>query len=366
MIPQPLSWKSAFSWSVIVHALLAAGIILLTYHAAPVGGSGMLTVELGGPGGSAGGLGDMHKDGQLGNGGSGGDGARNVAKEREINKTEEIQQEAPKTEGDHIADQPVQEAAPQSPDSEVPSTVAEPTPEPAALSVQKDGDVQVKDTVKKPLPKVVKEPEPKKMKSEAEPKPQPAKKKADVKPKVKEPVTNGKALSGETKKTTPIRDKAVASETNGKDGKSQRVNQGSGGAVGASGSIDGKGTGVATGVGNTQGSALGGGNFVANGDGTYTALGAGGITYKIVYESTPKYPREARSIGFNQVVRVRVKFLVGLKGTVETAEVLTKNVPNLGFKEAALAAIREMKFEPIYHHGINIKVFFRKTIVFQP
>ena len=76
MSPKPLSWQSALSASVVIHALLVGGIGLIFFQSAPVGGSGMLTVDLGGPAGNAGGLGDMHRDGRLGNGGAGGDGAK--------------------------------------------------------------------------------------------------------------------------------------------------------------------------------------------------------------------------------------------------------------------------------------------------
>ncbi len=119
-------------------------------------------------------------------------------------------------------------------------------------------------------------------------------------------------------------------------------------------------------MGDGQGTAFGSGNFIANGDGSYTALGSGGISYEILSEAAPRYPRAARSIGFNKVVRVRVKFLVGLDGQVETTEIITRNIPDLGFKEAAVEAVKKMKFAPIYHQGRNIKVYFQKTIVFQP
>ena len=42
----------------------------------------------------------------------------------------------------------------------------------------------------------------------------------------------------------------------------------------------------------------------------------------------------------NKVVRVRVKFLVGLDGQVETTEIITRNIPDLGFKEAAVEAVK--------------------------
>ena len=51
MSPKPLSWQSALSASVVIHALLVGGIGLIFFQSAPVGGSGMLTVDLGGPAG---------------------------------------------------------------------------------------------------------------------------------------------------------------------------------------------------------------------------------------------------------------------------------------------------------------------------
>lgn len=89
MSPKPLSWQSALSASVVIHALLVGGIGLIFFQSAPVGGSGMLTVDLGGPAGNAGGLGDMHQDGRLGNGGAGGDGAKSHSKDRRLEPTDE-------------------------------------------------------------------------------------------------------------------------------------------------------------------------------------------------------------------------------------------------------------------------------------
>lgn len=78
---------------------------------------------------------------------------------------------------------------------------------------------------------------------------------------------------------------------------------------------------------------------------------------QILSKAAPRYPRAARSIGFNKVVRVRVKFLAGLDGQVETTEIFTRNIPDLGFKEAAVEAVKKMKFAPIYHQGRNVKVY---------
>ncbi|WP_337599061.1 hypothetical protein [Sutterella wadsworthensis] len=234
---------------------------------------------------------------------------------------------------------------------------SKPTPKaPELTSTQPtadSGDEQVKSAQAKPILK------------RQNPQPQVSE---NIKPvsKPKRENSEGKAYKGETQKPAPLKEKASASETDGKDGKTKHVNAGSGGAVGASGTADGKAQTEGSGVGDGQGTAFGSGNFIANGDGSYTALGSGGISYKILSEATPRYPRATRSIGFNKVVRVRVKFLVGLDGQVETTEIFTRNIPDLGFKEAAVEAVKKMKCAPLYHPGRNIMVYFQKCIVFQP
>lgn len=58
---------------------------------------------------------------------------------------------------------------------------------------------------------------------------------------------------------------------------------------------------------------------------------------------------------------MRVKFWAGLDGQGETTEIFTRNIPDLGFKEAAGEAVKKMKFAPIYRQGRNIKVYFQKN-----
>lgn len=340
-----ISWKSALAASLAVHAVIVGVLAWAGASRAPQGGEGLLTVELGGPAGESGGFGDVQKEGCRGNAGSGGDGAQTHAEKRELQKTDEpTQKAAPKTEGENLPEPP---KAAKAEAVKAEASIAE-----AAVVTHDDGDVQVKQVAEPP--KVQPKKEVKKVVSE-------------------EPKKTQKVHSKSQKKTVvkpapkaPEQDKAVRSDTDGKDGKAKKVNAGSGGAVGASGSASGKAETEGSGVGNGAGDAFGNGQFVANGDGTYTALGSGGIAYKIRHEETPVYPREARSIGFNKIVKLRVRFLVGLDGRVESAEVTTKNVPNLGFRESALAAVRQMEFDPIMYKGHNIKMFFRKTIVFQP
>lgn len=350
-----ITWKTAFGASVAIHAFLVGIVALFCMNNEPKGGEGLLTVEIGGPAGEAGGFGEEVKAGRQGNAGAGGDGAQNHAKERRLEKIDTPEEKAvPKTEGENLPEPPQAAKAVEEPDIEPPkddTPVVAPVKEP----LHETGEVKVKE---------VKEQPPK-----AEEKPKPAEKQQVKKP-VKKPTPKPK----QTEKTAPVkgqaqapeRDKAVKSDTDGTDGQAKKVNVGSGGAVGASGTATGTSQDEGSGVGTGIGEAFGSGQFIANGDGTYTALGSGGISYKIIHEETPPYPREARSIGYNRVVKVRVRFLVGLDGRVESTEILTKNVPNLGFTEAALSAIKEMRFEPIYHKGVNIKMYFRKTIIFQP
>ncbi|EJD6376063.1 MULTISPECIES: energy transducer TonB [Providencia] len=105
--------------------------------------------------------------------------------------------------------------------------------------------------------------------------------------------------------------------------------------------------------------------FAANGDGSYTALSSSGISYTILQDATPKYPKEARSLGYTKVVKVQIRLLVGLDGQVESVEILNNKIPDLGFKEEAVKAIKKMTFKPIIYQGQNIKMYFKKTVIFQ-
>ncbi len=108
-----------------------------------------------------------------------------------------------------------------------------------------------------------------------------------------------------------------------------------------------------------------GSNFISDGDGGYIALSSKGINYQIINEVEPDYPSQAESIGYSQQVKVTVKFLVGLKGNVEKAEI-TQSHRDLGFDAEVMKAIKKWRFKPIYHNGKNIKVYFVKTFVFDP
>ena len=358
----------------------------------------MISLDIGGPAGEAGGFGEVLKEGRMGNAGAGGDGARQHAKERKLeNADSTTEKPVVKTEGEALPEPPQQGKAEEGieshPATDMPS---EPEPilkaaEPEPLKPQeqpvdeklvppplKSGTAVEEVKKKEAVPKVVS----KLVKPKAEePVKQPTNKPKSEAKKV--PPTTRKTQETPKKETKPLKDSpqkklkgdekadrqqiAVKSETDGTiDGKARKVNQGSGGAVGASGSASGRSLVEGSGVGTGTGDFFGSGNFIDNGNGTYTASGSGGIPYKIKHEETPKYPRTARDLGFNRVVSVRIRFLVGLDGRVESAEVLTKKTPDLGFREAALEAIRKMEFEPIVYRGRNIKMYFVKRIVFQP
>ena len=121
--------------------------------------------------------------------------------------------------------------------------------------------------------------------------------------------------------------------------------------------------------GSTKGTGNGdegfGSNFISDGDGSYIALSAKGINYEIINEVEPDYPSQAESIGYSKQVKVTVKFLVGLKGNVEKADI-TQSHKDLGFDAEVMKAIKKWRFKPIYHNGKNIKVYFVKTFVFDP
>ena len=121
--------------------------------------------------------------------------------------------------------------------------------------------------------------------------------------------------------------------------------------------------------GSTKGTGNGdegfGSNFISDGDGGYIALSSKGINYQIINEVEPDYPSQAESIGYSKQVKVTVKFLVGLKGNVEKADI-TQSHKDLGFDAEVMKAIKKWKFKPIYHNGKNIKVYFVKTFVFDP
>lgn len=321
MTAKARSLKSSFAVSAAIHAAAFAAIGLLASQSLPPQGEGMITVEL--AGGEAGGYGTEQKDGRAGGAGAKG----NAQKTTEAKPKAEV-------------------AAPARTEKAAPAPKAA-----SAAPTSETGDVQVKETAK-PAPL-----------------PQPAPEKAAAKTSAPEakPAPRQSEKAAETPSAADGPGKDAKTEAKGtENGRAGAAGIGGGIGSGPAASGNGRGDGAGSGAGTGSGGAFGSGQFVANGDGTYTALNSNGIAYRIIHEEKPVYPRAARSIGYGNAVAVRVKFLVGLDGRVESAEVLTKNVPDLGFREAALTAIKAMRFEPIVYKGKNIKMYFRKKIIFQP
>ena len=206
-----------------------------------------------------------------------------------------------------------------------------------------DTQEREKQSPEPPKPKVEKKIEEKK----------PEEKKVEKKPEKKEiesniPSKDTKPVEKQAESTTS--ENSQSTETNNKGESNLNNNSSSSG-----GSANGTGSGE-EGFGS---------NFISDGDGSYIALSSKGINYQIINEVEPDYPSQAESIGYSKQVKVTVKFLVGLKGNVEKAEI-TQSHKDLGFDAEVMKAIKKWKFKPIYHNGKNIKVYFVKTFVFDP
>ena len=128
---------------------------------------------------------------------------------------------------------------------------------------------------------------------------------------------------------------------------------------------DGDGTSSVAGGGGMGMTAGLGDGFSDNGDGSYTASSAAGISYRILRDAEAYYPEEARSLGYSATVSVTGCVLVGTDGSIESVRILT-DAPNLGFRQAAEEAFWRMRFAPIVYQGHPIKLWFEKTLIFQP
>ena len=150
---------------------------------------------------------------------------------------------------------------------------------------------------------------------------------------------------------------AVPSETkSGDTAAAARTGAAAGGGDGTSSAAGGDGIGTAVGLGD---------GFSDNGDGSYTASSAAGISYRILRDAEAYYPEEARSLGYSATVSVTGRVLVGTDGSIESVRILT-DAPNLGFRQAAEEAFWRMRFAPIVYQGYPIKLWFEKTLIFQP
>ena len=206
-----------------------------------------------------------------------------------------------------------------------------------------DTEEREKQSPEPPKPKVEKKPEEKK----------PEEKKVEKKPEKKEIESNIPSKDAKPVEKQP--EPATSENTQSTETASKGESTSSDNSSSSGGSTNGTGS----------GSEGFGSNFISDGDGSYIALSAKGINYEIINEVEPDYPSQAESIGYSKQVKVTVKFLVGLKGNVEKAEI-TQSHKDLGFDAEVMKAIKKWKFKPIYHNGKNIKVYFVKTFVFDP
>ncbi len=106
------------------------------------------------------------------------------------------------------------------------------------------------------------------------------------------------------------------------------------------------------------------GNFMANADGSYTALSAKGIDFEIVRQVDPDYPRQAEVIRYSKTVVVEARFLVGLDGNIEKIEI-TKSHEKFGFDKEVTKSLKKWKFKPIVFNGKKLKVYFTKEFIFE-
>lgn len=107
------------------------------------------------------------------------------------------------------------------------------------------------------------------------------------------------------------------------------------------------------------------GNFTTNSDGTYTAVSSKGISFEIISQIDPDYPRQAEVIRYNKTVVVEVRFLVDLNGNVEDIKIL-KSHEKFGFDKEVISAVKKWKFKPIVYNNRKIKVYFNKEFIFTP
>ena len=75
-----------------------------------------------------------------------------------------------------------------------------------------------------------------------------------------------------------------------------------------------------------------------------------------------KYPWIAKSVGIEGIVFVRV--LVGVAGRIEKTEIIKAEPANLGFEEAAVEAIKKVRWEPAEQHDKKVPVWLTIPIRF--
>jgi protein TonB len=76
----------------------------------------------------------------------------------------------------------------------------------------------------------------------------------------------------------------------------------------------------------------------------------------------PDYPELARKAGIQAVVML--KAVLTEEGTVTDVCVARCSAPDLGFEEAAIAAVRQWRYRPGLQNGVPVRVYFEVAIEF--
>ena len=304
-------WLSAYGFSIAIHVAIIGALIGFSAHQPSVGGDGLISIDLvGNGGGDTGGQGQERKVSLPGDGGTNGDNRRR---------------------GPSVTSDSKEQSTDVQTDSASKASESKDTPQGKTSQDSQDSVSLLSST-----------------------------KKVSQKP----PVKSAKATQKEKATSSVKPDKKALEETKQKAKKSAGGTGGYAGSVGTPSREEGK---VISGQGTGTGAGTGQGNYLSNGDGSFTAMSSKGLDYQILYERPAKYPTRARSIGYSKTVKVTVRFLVGVDGKVESSEILTKDLPNLGFQEAALSSLHSIVFRPIKTPDNKpLKVWFKKTLIFKP
>lgn len=89
-----------------------------------------------------------------------------------------------------------------------------------------------------------------------------------------------------------------------------------------------------------------------------------GLSYSILKDSVPKYPIQAKKIGYKKQVVIKTKFLVNYQGEIENIEIL-EGIEGFGFREEVLKALKTFKFTPVFYKDEKIKLYFYKDFIFK-
>lgn len=304
-------WLSAYGVSIAIHLGVIMGLVGFTTQSPSVGGDGLISIDLvGNGGGDTGGQGQERKVSLPGDGGTNGDNRRR---------------------GPSVTSESKEQSTDVQTDSASKASESKDTPQGKTSQDSQDSVSLLSST-----------------------------KKVSQKP----PIKSAKATQKEKATSSVKPDKKALEETKQKAKKSAGGTGGYAGSVGTPSREESK---VISGQGAGTGAGTGQGNYLSNGDGSFTAMSSKGLDYQILYERPAKYPTRARSIGYSKTVKVTVRFLIGVDGKVESSEILTKDLPNLGFEEAALSSIHSIVFRPIKTPDNKpLKVWFKKTLIFKP